>query len=82
MRLTVKTTLEGKLLEAALHRAAIECMESFRDPGVSMLMKKALRYYLSKQGYENLESRHFIKNRPRIVRLDRGSIQTPEQKEN
>jgi len=52
--MTVKVTISGNMAKAAMDRAGIEGMATKGNPGVSTLMRKALRYYLSQQGYKQL----------------------------
>lgn len=54
--MTVKVTISGNMARAAMDRAQVEGMATKGNPGVATLMRKALRYYLSQQGYKQLSS--------------------------
>jgi len=52
--MTVKVTISGNMAKAAMDRAQVEGMATKGNPGVSTLMRKALRDYLSQQRYKHL----------------------------
>lgn len=66
--MTVKVKLHPALARAAVQRAKAEERHSGRESGVAGLMRHALRYYLSKNGY-------------RVAELDAGVVVTLVRRE-